>query len=79
MKIRRIIYSKYGKFIIAILLVLGLATLFRKACNERSCLKFRGPPLNKVKNQIFEYNDECYVFEEKAETCSPLKKIVPFA
>ena len=27
----------------------------------------------------FEYNDECYVFEEKAETCSPLKKIVPFA
>ena len=79
MHIRRIIYSKFGKYIISFLLGLGLATLFKRACKERNCLKFVAPPFNKIQNQIFKYNNECYKFEGNAETCSPLKKIIPFA
>ena len=34
MNFRRLIYTDIGRYIISILLGLGLATLFRKVCNE---------------------------------------------
>ena len=79
MNIRRIIYSQFGKYIISMLLGLGLATLFRRACNERNCIKFIAPPLSKIANQIFKFNDKCYTFDSQAESCSSSKKIVAFA
>ena len=41
MYLRRLIYSNIGKYIISILLGLGLSTLFRKVCNERNCMVFK--------------------------------------
>ena len=79
MHIRRIIYSKYGKYIISCILGIGLATLFKRACRERNCLKFIAPPPHKIDKQIFQYNNSCYIFEPHAETCSPFKKIISFA
>jgi len=79
MNIRRILYSPFGKYVISMLLGIGLATLFRKACTTRNCMKFVAAPMSKIKNQVFEYNDVCYTFENTAESCSPLKKIIPFA
>ena len=78
MNIKGIIYSKFGQIIISILLGLGLATLFRRACNERNCLVFKGPEISKIKNQVFKYNDKCYSFEEKAKTCDASKKMISF-
>jgi hypothetical protein len=43
MYLRRLIYSEVGKYVMSILLGLGLATLFRKVCNDRSCLVFHAP------------------------------------
>ena len=79
MNLRRLIYSEVGRYIISILLGLGLATLFRKVCNERNCIVFKGPALNKVKGQVFKFNDRCYKFQEKIEKCDDTKKIVDFA
>jgi hypothetical protein len=79
MNLTRLIYSDVGRYIISILLGLGLATLFRKVCNERNCMVFRGPALNKVKGQVFKFNDKCYQFDEKIAKCDDTKKIVNFA
>ena len=79
MHIRRIIYSKYGKYIISFILGLGFAALFKRACRERNCLKFVAPPIDKIKNQIFKYNDKCYTYKQSAVSCSSHKKIIPFA
>jgi hypothetical protein len=79
MYIRRLIHGPVGKIIIPILLGLGLATLFRKACKNRSCLVFHAAPLSKIKNQIFKFNEKCYKFEEVAKTCDPSKKTLEFA
>ncbi len=79
MNLTRLIYSDVGRYIISILLGLGLATLFRKVCNERNCIVFKGPALNKVKGQVFKFNDKCYQFNEKIENCDDTKKIVNFA
>ena len=44
--VRRLMYGKYSKYVISAVLGLGLATLFRKVCNNRSCLVFFGPKYN---------------------------------
>ncbi len=79
MYLRRLIYSEVGKYVMSILLGLGLATLFRKVCNDRSCLVFHAPHINKIKGQVFDFDGKCYTFEEKAERCDQNKKILGFA
>jgi hypothetical protein len=79
MDLRRLIYSQAGRYIISMLLGLGLATIFRKVCNERNCIIFRGPTLSKVKGQVFKYNNKCYKFNEQIEKCDETKKLVNFA
>jgi len=77
--VRRLIYGSFGRTIISILLGLGLATLFRKVCNDRNCLVFKAPEIKKIENQIFEFDDKCYKFKKKATKCDNTKKIVNFA
>ena len=79
MYIRRLITGVFGRSVISILLGLGLATLFRKVCNDRNCLIFKAPKIDKIDNQIFEFDDKCYKFTKKATTCDNSKKIVDFA
>ena len=76
--IKRLLYSKFGKVVISILLGLGLATLFRKVCNDRNCLLFKGPNLSNIRGKIFKYNDKCYKYKENATTCDKTKKIIDY-
>lgn len=79
MNLRRIIYSKFGKYIISILLGLGLASLFRKACHDRKCLKFVGPDIKEIKDKVFKFGDKCYKYSPSAESCNNEKKQVHFS
>lgn len=79
MYIRRLIYSKIGKYVMSILLGLGIATLFRRACKDRSCLVFKAAPIDKIKGQIFKFDDKCYEFKEHGQKCDLNKLNIPFA
>ena len=56
--IKRLLYTPVSKYIISIVLGFGLATLFRKVCKDRNCMKFQGPSIDKIKGQIFKYNNK---------------------
>jgi hypothetical protein len=79
MKVRKFIQSHYGKMIISVILGFGLSTLFRKSCGEKKCMKFEGPSLEKIKDQVYEHDDKCYTFSPNPVKCSSTKKIVRFA
>ena len=66
---KRIINSSRGKIVFSMLLGLGLATLFRKACTSRNCLVFKAPSLENIKNKVFGHNNKCYTFTEHSSTC----------
>ena len=51
--IQRLLHGQYSKYVISAILGLGLATLFRKVCNDRNCLVFYGPKTNSIKNKSF--------------------------
>ena len=79
MNIRRLLYSEYSDVIISIILGFGLATMFRKICNERNCIVFQAPKNEDIETQIFRHNNQCYKYKHKSEQCDKNKKKVLFA
>ena len=72
-------HTQQGKYLISIILGMGLASLFRKVCHKRNCMIFKAPPLEEVKSNVYSYDSKCYKFKEKATKCNPGKKQVDFA
>ena len=68
--ILKLINSDAGKYIISIILGIGLASLFKKACKDRKCVVFRAPSMKDIKDKIFNIDDKCYKFNEKSVTCT---------
>ena len=61
--------SKTGRYIISIILGLGIAALFRKVCNDRDCLIVKGPPTNEIVGKDFEFDSKCFKYRVKNTSC----------
>lgn len=75
---KRLLYSNTGKYIISMILGVGLASLFRKSCSEKRCIRFIGPHIKNVEDKVFKYNDKCYKYKPTAESCNKSKKQIKF-
>jgi hypothetical protein len=78
MNVSRLLNGKYSKFVISFILGLGIATLFRKACDKKNCMVFKAPPMETMKSKNFKFDGKCYKFEPEAVKCVPHKKIIKF-
>lgn len=58
-----------GRYIISIILGLGISALFRKVCNERDCLIIKGPPTNEIVGNIYEFDSKCFKYRVKSTSC----------
>jgi hypothetical protein len=76
MNFKRLLHSSLGKIIISILLGLGLATLFRKVCNDKNCLTFKGPILGDIDGKIYKHGEKCYEYTSASVPCDKEKQIV---
>lgn len=76
--ISKILHSNLSRYIVSIILGLGLASLFRKACKERNCLVFKGPNIEKLKDNIYKYESKCYKFKENTSKCNQREKQIDF-
>ena len=74
----RLLNSTTGKIIIAILLGIGLASLFRKVCKNKNCIIFRAPEHSELTKDIYKYDTKCYKFKEKSVSCKKNKQKVSF-
>lgn len=71
-------HTEMGKYIISIILGIGLASLFRKSCEGRSCIVFRGPSIEDIHKSTYKHGDKCYSFKEKSVKCGTVEKQVEF-
>lgn len=74
MGVMRLLHTDNGRYAISFLLGMGLASLFRKVCNDRNCLLFKAPPLSEVTKNTYAYGDKCYTFKETLTKCNPENK-----
>jgi len=76
MNLQRLLHTELGKYFISILLGLGLATLFRRACTDKNCLRFNGPILDEVEGKIFKHDEKCYKYTTTTSKCDKTKRII---
>ncbi len=74
MDIKKFISTKSGVSLLSIILGLGLASIFKISCDNRSCIVYEPPDFSDKK--IMKYNDKCYEPKEKMEKCDPEKKTI---
>lgn len=69
--IEDVLNSRAGVIFISILWGLGLATLFKRACDGPGCkvITYRGPPLSEAKT-TWKYGDKCYNVDPYTSSCS---------
>ena len=58
-----------GRYIISIILGLGISALFRKVCNERDCIIIKGPPTDQIVGNIYEFDSKCFKYRVKNTSC----------
>jgi len=74
--ISKFVKSNTGKYIVSILLGLGLATIFREVCKDNECIIFNAPDLNEVENKIYKQDGKCYKYNLVSTKCNNTKKDV---
>lgn len=74
MNIRTLLYSDTGKYIISIILGLGLALLFEQSCQDNKCIRFSAPNLSNLDGKIYKFNDKCYRYDLKSVSYDKNKK-----
>ncbi len=76
MNLKRLLNTQLGVAIISILLGLGLATFFYKACDGKQCLDFNGPLISEIDGKTYKFGEECYKYTFHSAPCDPTKKVV---
>lgn len=76
MNFKRLLHTELGITFISILMGLGLATLFRKVCNDKNCIIFNGPVIDSVTGKTYRYGEACYKYTIKPALCDKTKKII---
>ena len=70
--------SSSGKYMLSLILGLGLASLFRTVCKEKNCIIFKAPPIQDMKDKTFRYDNKCYKYKPTLVKCESDKKIISF-
>lgn len=76
MNYNRLLHTELGIIFMSILLGLGLATFFRKVCNDKNCIVFNGPVIDSITGKTYQYGEHCYKYTIKPVLCDKTKKII---
>ena len=76
MNLKRLLYTEFGQLLISIMLGLGLATIFREACEGKNCFIFNGPVINEIDGKIYKFGEYCHKYILNPVSCNKTKKII---
>jgi hypothetical protein len=76
MNFKRLLNTPLGITFISIILGLGLATLFRKVCNDKNCIVFNGPVISDIEGKIYKHGEKCYKYSVVSDKCDSTKRVI---
>jgi hypothetical protein len=76
MNFKRLLDTDLGKMFISILLGLGLATMFKKVCDDKNCIIFNGPVISDFEDKTYKYDGNCYKYSVSMEKCDSNKQVI---
>jgi hypothetical protein len=79
MHLYKFVKSNSGKYMMSIILGIGLATIFRSVCKGKECHVYKAPPLDEINEKTYKFDGKCYKFESENKKCDNNKRVVSFA
>jgi hypothetical protein len=79
MHLGKLVHTQTGKYVLSVILGLGLASLFRTVCKGKNCIAFNAPPIEEIKDKVFKYDNKCYKYEPTQRKCDKSMRIVAFS
>ena len=76
MNLNRLLNTEMGRVFISMLLGIGLATLFRRACNDKNCIVFNGPIHTDFEGKTYKYGEKCYKYSISPTKCDSMKRVI---
>ena len=76
MNFKRLLNTDIGRSFVSVLLGLGLASLFRKVCTDKGCIRFNGPIITDIEEKVYKHGEKCYTYETNSDKCDPAKRNV---
>lgn len=62
--------------IISFVLGIGIAAMFRPICKGPECVLVRGPPVQEIRDAVYQFGSKCVEFKPRAVEC-PKEGSVP--
>ena len=56
MYLSKFVHSETGRYLMSVILGLGLATFFRKMCSGKNCIVSKAPPLEEIEDKIYKFD-----------------------
>ena len=69
MDVKQLFSTPTGSIIVSIILGLGLAAVFRRACSGNRCIVIRGPNPNDVAQNYYKVNEQCFKYTPVFTEC----------
>lgn len=79
MYLDKFVHSSTGKYLMSIILGIGLATIFRGVCKGKRCRTFAAPSSEELDGQIYNFNGNCYRLEKNPIKCAKNKQTLNIA
>ena len=77
MHLAKFVHTKTGRYVMSVLLGIGLASLFRVVCKDKNCIILKAK--NSIdSNDVYQFNKKCYKFNSVSTSCDKSKKNVLF-
>lgn len=68
--VSKLMYTKSGQIMFAIVLGIGMAGIFKKTCEGKTCMVVYGPDVDEVKRTKYRVGEKCFRFKPKQAECS---------
>ena len=68
--VRQFLDSERGSIMMSVIVGLGLAVMFRKACKGYGCYIVRGPPPRDLDKYVYRQDGRCYKYTPVNTSCT---------
>ena len=68
--------KREGQIFISILLGIGLAAIFQRACKKRSCIVLKAPNPKLITNSTYKNEGECYKYNPTITPCPSKQEVL---
>lgn len=76
--LKKFFVTDTGKYIVSIILGLGLATLFKNVCKDKNCLIYKAPSLEEIEKNTYQVDNKCYKYKLVQAKCNQDKNIINY-